>query len=81
VTKRKPWNTKTLWDAVKKQMIKYQNDSQDCVLKIVLKWILDETAKYVNSKVKSIIDTVAINEKVYNGHSLVNGQNKMFMDT
>jgi hypothetical protein len=41
----------------------------------------DKFAKIFDSKVMPIIDKVTVNEEVYNVHSLVNGKNKMFIDT
>ena len=41
---------------------------------------LDIFAKHFDSKLKNIVETVNINQDVYNGKRIVKGENKMFMD-
>ena len=79
-----PGNTNSLWKAVKTAMdvnisslpkTLYENEQE-----IPNEELPDRFAKYFDTKIKNIIEELAINEEVYNGKRKVEENNKNFMD-
>ena len=79
-----PGNTESLWRAVKMARDVHSsnipNQMFNGTIPVPQNDLSDEFAKFFDTKIKNIVNTVGIDENVYNGKRLVNSEEKMFMD-
>ena len=79
-----PGNTSPLWSAVKKAKDVNTNELPNKIylegVEVKCEELADKFATFFSNKIDKILETVEIDDQVYNGERKVNCEAKMFMD-
>jgi hypothetical protein len=79
-----PGNSSSLWNAVKvSKDFNIENLPEKMYFnntEIATRKLPDRIAKYIDDKIKSLLEVVEVDENVYNGREMLGAREKFFMD-